>query len=67
MAKRHEVLMSWFAEADMADNPGKVLPPNGTIVSVVVPRKPNPSFPFREVWHNGVRFIGNTAHLKIVK
>ena len=66
MANRREVKMSWFAEADAADNPGKVLPTNGTVVTVLVPTQPKAGFPFREVRHNGVSFLANTAHLKPV-
>lgn len=63
MAKRREVQMRWFAEADAADNFGKTLPANGTVVTVLVPTKPKAGFPFREVRYNGATFVGNTAHL----
>lgn len=70
---RRFIDVAWNTAA-CSHNPGKVLPPSGTIVQMEIPprafvrdrmgrRVPRPYGPFRAVYFNGVEYFANTAHL----
>lgn len=73
VVKTTTIQVVWNSEADAVDNPGRELPPVGTVVDMGVPKmarsvagKVINRGPFRTVYWNGQQYCGNTAHLRPV-